>query len=127
MPTPEMYFDYADAFFYLGIRSAQLMPPVMARLTPEVFRGGILTEEVTATLVTNERAIGVVSDECDHSASECRRRGAQCAASREQWRAYDRAMEAYAMAVRSAASTDPPGPVPSAPQAPPAPPAWCQF
>jgi len=127
MPTPEMYFDYAESFTYLGLRSAQLMPPAMARLNPEVIRGGVLTDEVTATLITNERAAALVAEECDHSASECRRRGVQCAQLRQEWRSYERAMESYGVAVRRAAAADPPGPTPPPPVPPPAPPSWCQF
>jgi hypothetical protein len=127
MPTPESYFAYADDFFYLSVRAEGLMAPVLARLTPEVIRGGVLTEEVTATLITDDRAAQRVAEECAASADECRRRGVLCWDLREQWRRYREAVVVYGATARPTTDADPPQPLPPPPSPPPAPPSWCQI
>ncbi|MCU1343912.1 MAG: hypothetical protein JWL70_178 [Acidimicrobiia bacterium] len=127
MPTPEMYFDYAETFYLLEARGSMVMPPVKAGLTPDVIQGGLLTAEISGTLITNEAATNRFCMECSASADECRRRGVACAELREQWRQYRTAMVAYAAAAQAAAAMKPPGTVPPPPVAPPTPPSWCQF
>jgi hypothetical protein len=122
-----MYFAYATDFLSLQHQGQQLMAPVVARLTPDVIQGGLLTDEVNAALVADDRAAQRFADESGRAADECQRRGEQCRDLREQWQRYHQAMLAYGAAAQAAASSDPPVAMPPPPPPPPPPPSWCQI
>jgi hypothetical protein len=122
-----MYFCYATDFLSLQEQGHQLMGPVVAGLTPDVIQGGLLTDEVNAALVADDRAAQRFADESGRAADECQRRGELCRDLREQWQRYHQAMLVYRAAAQAATSSDPPVVLPPPPPPPPAPPSWCQI
>jgi hypothetical protein len=125
VPTPENYDDFAGELMRLAQASEILIAPATAAMGPDVLRGGVLTPEVIATLVTVERGATLCASETANASHQCLARAAICRQCRLEWQSFHRAMAAWAAS--ATAASDPPA-SPGPPPTPPAPPpAWCQI